>query len=189
MVHLYFIEQNFIKILYFVNQLGKENLLSVVLVNKSWDNANAWTLYRIGDAYSNTGNIKDAYSFYLKANKLAPFNPEFKNKLGSSLMAQNKVQEAIVIFLSILEDNPKFLQALNNLGYANLLIGKSAESELFYKKALSLDPDYEPLLMNVVGFYIYKKRYLDAKSLLIKLLKKNPANKQAKRILEQLKKN
>ena len=189
LVHLYFIEQNFIKILYFVNQLGKENLLSVVLVNKSWDNANAWTLYRIGDAYSNTGNIKDAYSFYLKANKLAPFNPEFKNKLGSSLMAQNKVQEAIVIFLSILEDNPKFLQALNNLGYANLLIGKSAESELFYKKALSLDPDYEPLLMNVVGFYIYKKRYLDAKSLLIKLLKKNPANQQAKRILEQLKKN
>lgn len=187
LVHLYFIKQDFSKILMYVNQIGRETILTGTLTKKSWSNSNAWTVYRIGDAYSNLANVEDAYIFYKKANALAPYNLEFKNKLGTSLMAQNKVQEAMVVFSDILKENPKFVQALNNLGYANLVVGNITEAETFYKKALSLDPDYEPLLMNVAGFFIYKKNYTEAKQILNKVVKKNPANQQAKQVLEQLK--
>lgn len=186
LVHLYFIKQDFAKILNFVNQIGKEHLLNIHLIKKSWDNSHAWTLYRVGEAYSDLGNIQEAYLFYEKATILAPYNLEFKNKLGTSLMAQNKIREGMSIFFTILKENPKFVQALNNLGYANLIIGNIPETETLYNRALKLNPDYEPLLMNIAGLYIYKKEYKDAKMLLKQVLKKNPANEQAREVMKQL---
>lgn len=186
LVHLNFVKQDYANILVYVSQLNKKYLLDAFLTEKSWDNTHAWTSYRIGEAYSNTGNIADAYLFYKKANELAPYYPDFKNKLGTSLMAQQKVQEAIGIFTEILKENPKFVQALNNLGYAKLITGNSSEAETLYKRALQLDPDYEPLLMNIAGLHIFKKEYREAKQVLNKITKKNPANRQAKKVLEQL---
>ena len=186
LIHLYFIKQDFNKILSLVNQAGKDNLLNSVLIKKSWDNSNAWTLYRIGETYYNTNDLLNAYIFFKKADELAPYNPEFKNKLGVSLMAQNKVQEAVQIFELILKGDSKFVPAINNLGYANLVNGNALKSELLYRSALKLDPDYEPLLMNVAGLNIYKKKYTEAKKILTQILKKNPKNEQAKNILKQL---
>lgn len=186
LVHLYFIKKDYQRILSYVQEIGKENILNSVLTSKSWNNSNAWTLYRIGEAYFNTDHINDAYLFYKKANELAPYNPEFKNKLGTSLMAQNKVNDAIAIFSAISKENPKFVQALNNLGYANLLTGNITEAEALYYRALKLDPDYEPLLMNLAGFYIYQKNYKEAKTTLNKIIRNNPANQQAKQVLEQV---
>ncbi len=186
LIHLYFIKQDFNKILSLVNQAGKDNLLNSVLIKKSWDNSNAWTLYRIGETYYNTNDLLNAYIFFKKADELSPYNPEFKNKLGVSLMAQNKVQEAVQIFELILKGDSKFVPAINNLGYANLVNGNALKSELLYRSALKLDPDYEPLLMNVAGLNIYKKKYTEAKKILTQILKKNPKNEQAKNILKQL---
>jgi Tfp pilus assembly protein PilF len=131
--------------------------------------------------------VEDAYLFYKKADELASYNPEFKNKLGASLMAQNKVNEAIPIFEDILREDSKFVPAINNLGYANLVTDNPVKAETLYKRALQLDPDYEPLLMNVAGFNIYKKNYKEAKRILNEVLKRNPKNEQAKKVLEQLK--
>lgn len=186
LVHLNFMKQNFSKILLYVKQMGKENLLNTVLVTKSWGNSNAWTLYRIGESYYNTGDILSAYLFYKKADELASFNPEFKNKLGASLMAQNKVEEAIPIFELILKEDSKFVPAINNLGYANLISGNVENADKLYKKAMLLDPDYEPLLMNVAGFYIFKKDYKEAKVILKIVLKNNPKNTQAKEVLSKI---
>ena len=158
-----------------------------ILINKSWSNDNAWTLYRIGEAFYNTGDIPDACSFYKKAVELSPYNPELKNKYGASLMAQNKVSEAIHLFETILKEDSKFVPAINNLGYANLVSGNTVKAEDLYNNALNLDPDYEPLLMNVVGLKIYKKKYKEAEKLLKEILIKNPKNEQAKQILNQLK--
>ncbi len=187
LIHLYFVKENYAKILSYVSQLGKENLLQNVLIKKSWGNNNAWTLYRIGESFYNEGIIEDAYLFYKKAVELSPYNPEFKNKLGASLMAQNKVNQAIPIFEAILKEDPKFVPALNNQGYANLVSGNTNKAEDFYNRALSLDPDYEPLLMNLVGLKIYKKNYKGAEKLLKQILIKNPKNGQAIKVLDQLK--
>ena len=186
LVHLYFIKEDFARIIGYVKQLGKENVLSKYLINKSWSNDNAWTLYQIGEAYYNTGDISNAYTFYKKADELAPFNPEFKNKLGASLMAQNKVNEAISIFESILKEDSKFVPAINNLGYAYLVSGNANKAEELYNRALKFDPDYESLLMNIAGLNIYKKNYKAAVDILKQVLKKNPKNEQASKVLVQV---
>ncbi|OFY82478.1 MAG: hypothetical protein A3F72_00185 [Bacteroidetes bacterium RIFCSPLOWO2_12_FULL_35_15] len=186
LVHVNFMKHNFSKIIEYVKQIGKENLLKTVLVSKSWDNSQAWTLYRIGESYYTTGDILNAYLFYKKADELASFIPEFKNKLGASLMAQNKVQEAIPIFELIIKEDRNFVPAINNLGYANLISGNAENADKLYKKALLLDPDYEPLLMNVAGLYIFKKDYKAAKIILKTVLKNNPKNEQAKEVLSKI---
>lgn len=186
LIHISFSKQDYSGILNYINQIGKDYLLSAYLTQTSWDNAHAWTAYRIGEAFTNTGNIQDAFSFYKRANELAPYYTDFKNKLGTSLMALQKVNEAMSIFSDILKENPKFVQALNNLGYAKLVTGTSSDAETLYKRALQLDPDYEPLLMNMAGLHVYKKEYKEAQQVLNKILKKNPANQQARKVLEQL---
>lgn len=186
LIQLCFAKQDFQKIIHYVDLVGRDYLLNTLLITPSFDNRHAWTLYRIGETYYNSGNAPEAYLFYQQACTLAPFNLEFKNKLGASLMALNKTKEASNIFSEILNENPKFVMAINNLGYANLISGNTDAAETLYNKALKLDPDYEPLLMNVAGLYIYKKEYTKAKAILKNVITKNPANNQAKQVLNQL---
>jgi tetratricopeptide (TPR) repeat protein len=187
LVHLNFIRQDYKKIIGYVNQLGKEQLLSALLTKRSWDNADAWTLYRIGEAYYSSGAVQDAYAFYKKADELSPYNPEFKNKLGAALMAQQNIPQAISVFEATLKEDPEYVQAISNLGYAYLVSGDALKAEMLYNRALKLDPDYEALLMNIAGLNIFKKNYREAESVLKKVLKKNPKNEQAQQVLAQLK--
>ena len=186
LIHLYFIKLDYSKIISYVNRLGKDFVLNTLLTKKSWDNAHAWTLYRIGESYAYLGNTSDSYLFYKNADQLAPFNPEFKNKLGASLMFQKNIPQAMLIFESVIKEDPKFVSALSNLGYANLISGNVIKAEALYAQGLKLDPDYEPLLMNVVGLNIYKKDYKKAQEILKRILKHNPKNEQAKKVLDQL---
>jgi tetratricopeptide (TPR) repeat protein len=187
LVHLSFIKKDYSKILSYVDQVGKDVLLNAMLVKRSWSNDNAWTLYRIGESYSSMSDLQNSYSFYKKADELAPFNPEFKNKLGAALMARNEITQAIGVFEAILNENPKFVPALTNLGYARLVSGDASGAEVFYERAVALDPDYEPLLMNSAGLLIYQKRYKEAEEILGRILKRNPKNEQAKNVLTQIK--
>ncbi len=109
LIHIYFTKQNFSKVIELSSKIGKEKLLSTLLVKRSWDNQHAWTLYRIGESYYKNGDVNNAFSYFKKATELAPYNPEFNNKLGVSLLAQNKMQEAIIVFESTIAENPKFV--------------------------------------------------------------------------------
>jgi Flp pilus assembly protein TadD len=61
------------------------------------------------------------------------------------------------------------------------------KAEQLYNQALKLDPDFEPLLMNVAGLKNFKGDTKGAVDLLKKILKRNPNNQQAKIILSRLK--
>lgn len=187
LIHLQFIRTNYAGILSYVTKLGKENVLNNLLIHVSWTNDDAWALYRIGESYFNTGDVANAYLFYKKADELAPFNPEYKNKLGVSLLAQQRIPEALTVLQLAVNEDPKYVQAINNLGYANLLAGQVDKAGQLYQRALALDPDYELLLLNMAGLDIYNKKYVAAKEKLEKILKKNPKNAQAAAALEQLK--
>jgi tetratricopeptide (TPR) repeat protein len=186
LVHLAFIKKEYSKIIDYVKQLGGPKVLEI-LNKRSWSNDDAWTAYRIGESFYNVTDLTNAFVYYKKADELAPLNPEFKNKIAAVLMAQNKIAEAIRIYETILKENPKFVPALTNLGYAFLVSGNPVKAENYYRSALKLDPDYEPLLMNFAGLNIYQKKFADARETLNKVLKKNPSNAQAKQVLEQLK--
>ena len=187
LVYLYFIKKDYGKILHYVHQLKKEEVLKTILTNRSWSNEDAWTCYRIGEAYYHRNDLSNAFLFYKQAAGLSPYNPEFQNKLGTLYMTQRKVPEAISIFEQVLKENPQNIQAITNLGYASLISGNTERAEQLYMAGLKINPDYEPLLLNLAGLRIYHKRYQEATAILKDVLRKNPGQKQAQKIMDQLK--
>lgn len=186
LIQLYFAQSNFTQITYYITTL-KDDVVFNKLNTKSYSNDHAWTCYRIGEAYYNTGNIQKAITYYKKSVTLAPFVLDFKNKLASALATNNQLAEAEKEYTEIIKENPKHISALTNLGYIKLSKGDAVSCETLYNKALSLDPDYEPLLLNIAGFYAYKREFKKSKLFLERLLKNNPNNKQAQQALSQIK--
>lgn len=183
---LHFAKQNFKQIIDYVNTIGEDQLIGLLNI-KSYDNLHAWCAYHVAESYMNTGKSNSTVKWFEKAVELAPYNLEFHNKLGSAFMNTGKINEAVSEFEFVLKENPKYIAAYTNLGYIAISQNNIAKAELFYAKALLLDADYEPLLMNIVGLRAYKKDYKGAIELITKILRKNPDNQKAKLILEQLK--
>ena len=77
--------------------------------------------------------------------------------------------------------------ARNKFGFLKLQHGDVFSCQTLYLKALALDPDYEPLLLNIAGLYAYKKDFKQAKVYLERILKRHPNNTQAKQALAQIK--
>ncbi len=187
LVQLYFIKNDFNKIASYTNKLSDQSILNTLLTKKSYSNDNAWTSYRIGEAFYNLGDLQRAINYYKRAIDLAPFVLDFKNKYGSALAAKGLLPNAEKEFNDILKENPKHVSALTNLGYVKLAQGNVREAEQLYFKALSLDPDYEALLLNIAGLCAYKKDFRQAEIYLNKILKRNPNNIKAKQALTQIK--
>jgi tetratricopeptide (TPR) repeat protein len=157
------------------------------LIKKSYSNDNAWTSYRIGEAFYNLGDLQRSINYYKKAVDLAPFVLDFKNKYGSVLAAKGLLPNAEKEFNEILKENPKHVSALTNFGYVKLAQGNVREAEQLYFQALKLDPDYEALLLNMAGLYAYKKDFKQAEIYINKILNRNPNNTKAKQALSQIK--
>ncbi len=187
LIQLYFIKNDFNKIVSYINKLGDQTILNNLLIKKSYSNDHAWTSYRIGEAFYNLGDLQRAINYYKKAVELAPFGLDFKNKYGSALAAKGLLTNAEKEFNEILKENPKHVSALTNLGYIKLAQGQVKNAEQLYFKALSLAPDYEALLLNIAGLYAYKKEYKQAEVYLNKILKRNSNNIKAKQALAQIK--
>jgi tetratricopeptide (TPR) repeat protein len=186
LVQLCFIKNDFNKIIGYVNRLTDATILNNLLIKKSYSNDHAWTSYRIGEAFYNSGDLQRAINYYKKAADLAPYELDFKNKYATALAAKGMLPHAEKELLEILKENPKHVSALTNLGFVKIQQGNVQQAEQLYFKALALDPDYNPLLMNVAGLYAYKKDFKNAELYLNKILKRNPGNAKAKQALEQI---
>ena len=86
----------------------------------------------------------------------------------------------------VLNQDPEFVSALTNLGYLWLEEKNEIKAKLYYNKALSLNPDDEQALMNMVGLHIYRKEYKEALKYIERTLKVNNKNKQAQQLKLQL---
>jgi hypothetical protein len=187
LVHLNFVRKDYSRIIDDVSKFGQQKVLAK-LSARSLDNTHAWAAYRIGDAYQYAGKMNDAYVYYKRADELAAYNPDFKNKLGGCLVSLGKMNEAKSIFEAIIKEDTKYAPAYCNLGYVMLLNGDAQKADQLYDKALALDPDYELALLNKAGLYAYMKQYAKALEYVNRVLKKNPKNEQAKQVQAQLKK-
>lgn len=165
----------------------KNDYNAVIKYGANAKNIDAWTAYRIGQAFYALNDFAKAEYHFKKAVQQAQQNIEFKAKLATTQLQLQRTAEAEQLFTEILKAYPKHVQSLTNLGYLYFTQGNVAEANTYYNKALALDPDYEPALLNKAGLYNYLKDYSKAKTLLQRLLKRNPNNQQAKQILEQLK--
>lgn len=186
LVQLNFMRNDFVKVSALVGQIGREVLFTNRLNKTSYDNQHAWTCYRIGESFNYLNKPEEALLAFQQANKLAPYVPEFIDKLATAyaLVGNNKM--ARQCFEKALKENPKYAPSISNLGFLYLSEGNAAMAEKLYNRALALDPDNEDALMNMAGLKNYKGDKKGAIETLKQLIKKHPNSTRAKEVLKVL---
>ncbi|MGP8217314.1 MAG: tetratricopeptide repeat protein [Bacteroidia bacterium] len=187
LIDIYFYKQDYNHLLYYVGIMQPNYVLDSMLVHKDYANTDAWTAYRIGEAFYQINNARGAEAFYRKAISLAPYVLEFNNKFGAALVMLDKLDEAEKIYDFILTQDPEFVSALTNKGFISLKKGNAGQAKNYYDKALALSPDDKQAMLNMAGWYIYEKQFDKAEESLKQVLKKYPDEEQAKSLLQQIK--
>ena len=146
----------------------------------------AWTAYRIGEAYYQLQQPEQALPWYQRATEIWKYSLDFENKYGICLLAMNKIPEAQKVFEFVTAENPNHISANTNLGYIYMQQGNNTMAYDFLKRADGLDPDYEQNLLNMAVWYHNNQKPELARKQLEHLLKKHPANERAKAMLADL---
>lgn len=186
-LQIWFIRQDFRQILALVDKIGEKRCDSL-LAKQSYQNKDAWAAYRIAEACSGLGDNTRAITWFRKSIALAPYNLDFRNKLGSALALANDLDAATEQFEFIIRENPKFVSSYSNLGYIKLMQGFPAEALRLYTIGKKLDPDNEALLLNLAAYYMYMKDQTSAAKYLEEVMRINPKNQRAAAALKQMKK-
>lgn len=186
LVNIYFIKGEYSKLVSFVNELGDQELLIKKLRKQTYDNKDAWTSYRIAQALIGLNDLKRADGYLKNATELAPFNLDFQNKYGTNLFSLGKYDAAKKVYEFVINEYPRHVSALVNLGYIYLNERNDKKAEELFNKALYYNPDHEMALMNKAGLYLYRGENSEAKKLLLQIAKKFPGNSKARKILKSM---
>jgi len=146
----------------------------------------AWTAYRIGDAFLAVNAPSQAISYLEQATQLAPSHLRFLTRLALAYSQNNRLTEAILLLDRVLMNNPKFTEAYNNRGFAYLHIGNLENAESDFLAALALDPDLEQALGNLASLYYNTDRKNEALPYARRLLERNANHPQYRLLWEAL---
>jgi tetratricopeptide (TPR) repeat protein len=170
----------------------KENYSEIISYsNSNFNNESikdAWTNYRVGEAFSKLKQYEKALPFFEKSIQQKPKEIDFLNKYGECLFQNNRTDEAEKVFNKVLSLNKKNEKTLTDLGFLNVTKGKLTIAESYYQQALYFNPDYEQAEMNLAALYNLQHQKQKAIVLLKQVLKKNKNNSEAKLRLEQIQK-
>jgi hypothetical protein len=179
-----YLKEDYRQVITYANQAGD---IAALLSTKDFANDDAWTAYRIGEAFSQTRMDNKALFFFDKAVQLAPFIPEFRNKLGSSQVINKDFDKAKTNFELLIRENPGYAEAYINLGYLTLTVFRNVEAaDGLYEKALKLDPDNVQALLNRAGTQVFLNKPKEARKLLQQVLVVDPSNNRAKQLIKAL---
>lgn len=176
--------RDYIRAYFLLNDFNKVIEYTVPL--QPADVKDAWAAYRSGEAYFQTGQPEKALPWYRRATEIWQYSLDFQNKLGICLLAGKNLPEALKVFTFIVGQNPNHTSANTNLGYIYMQQGNNSLAYDFLLKAKQVDPDYEQNLINLAVWYHLNHRDDEADRSLRHLLKKHPANEQAKAMLIDL---
>ncbi|MEX1055903.1 MAG: tetratricopeptide repeat protein, partial [Rhodothermales bacterium] len=162
----------------------------IVRISRSLDRsriADAWTLYRIGEAYMATNDLQTATRYFESAASKAPYHLRFQNRLGMAYVSSQEFDRATVIFDRLISENPALADAYNNRGFAYAMQGDFASAESDLRKALSLDPDGEQALGNMASLYLNTSSPERARQYARRLLNLHPSNQQYQQLWDLVK--
>lgn len=183
-VYYHYLKKDYASLVNWVEAQGGAETLAQ-LKQSSWDNAQAWTCYRIGEAYKAMGKPAIARLFYEQATELAPYELDFRNKLASVFLQSGKVNEARRHYHYVLKEYPEHREALNNLGYLALQARDLKQAEKYLQKALHYYPDYEMAWLNWARLQALREDAAALQNALNEVLRINPENQAARNMLNQ----
>lgn len=173
-IHLRYLKNDYEGIIQFSNKVNVTNI------------RDAWTAYRIGEAFLQKQKYDKAVNYLERAVALMPLQADFNNKLSVALIQAGKIETAENVLNNLIKENPKHVSALTNLGFLRISTGKIADAEQLYNRALASDPDYTQALLNITALKMLQQDKNAAKTYLQRILKKNPNNAKAKELWQQL---
>ena len=179
--------RDYIRVYYLLNDFQRVTTYAATLQPAIMQDA--WTAYRIGEAYYQLQQPEQALPWYQRATEIWKYSLDFQNKYGICLLALNRVPEALKVFQFVIGENPNHISANTNLGFIYMQQGNNAMSYDYLMKADALDPDYEQNLINLAVWYHNNQKPLLARKYLDHLLKKHPNNERAKAMLIDLERN
>ncbi len=176
--------RDYIRVYYLLKDYAKMTTYSSQL--KPAEIKDAWTAYRIGEAYYQLHQPDSALPWYQRATEIWKYSLDFENKYGICLLALGKMPDAQKVFEFVIGENRNHVSANTNLGYIYMQQGNSTMAYDYLTRAYNLDPDYEQNLINLAVWYHGNQKPALAQKSLERLLKKHPANEQAKAMLLDL---
>jgi hypothetical protein len=179
--------RDYIRVYYLLNDFQKVATYAEQL--KPEDMNDAWACYRTGEAYFQLQQFEKALPWYKRATGIWKYSLDFENKYGTCLLALNRLDEAKKVFDFVLTENPDYVSANTNLGFLYMQQHNNVMAYNYLTRANELDPDHEQTLINLAVYYHNNLQQEKAKKCLEHLLKKHPANAQAKAMLADLANN
>jgi predicted CXXCH cytochrome family protein len=171
------------KIHYFFN---KNDYSAITQMVDGWtpeQTTDAWTAYRIAEAFYKNSQFIEAFRFIEKATALQPLNLDFLEKKALVLTSLKRYKEAREQFEFILSENPKRPETLCNRGFLYVMQGNFPSGERMYDQAIALDPDHEQALLNKAALLNAKGKKDQAILLILRVLKINPDNLHAQQAM------
>ncbi|MFM7726915.1 MAG: tetratricopeptide repeat protein, partial [Flavobacteriales bacterium] len=140
----------------------------------------AWTCYRIGDSYLQKRSFQEALAWLRSSVTIAPYQLDFRIRLAKAQYDAGLIQEAMVNYDFLLEENPKQPAVLVNYGYLLLTEEKQLQrADSMYAAAVKLDPDYIQALINLAGTRYLLGDVVSARKHINRILQLDATNRQA----------
>ena len=145
----------------------------------------AYTAYRIGEAFLREGKAERALTFFEEALAKRPNHPPFHEKRGVALTALGRYAQAEDAFATALSLDSWLPVSLNNLAYLRALRGDYKKAESLYRQALRLDPDYARAWLNLGALLLQEGRKEESRRALLRCLALDPEMREAAVALEK----
>ena len=81
-----------------------------------------------------------AFAFNSEDQEPTASNPDYDNAVRA--VKNERYRDAIGYLTNVLADEPKYADALNQLGYSHRKLGDFTKAIAYYTRALSIDPDH-----------------------------------------------
>lgn len=151
--------------------------------------ATGWTAYRMAELLLQRNQQEQAAAYFSKAVQSMPYQLDFQLKLALSDAQAERLEPARKRLEKLLEEQPKYVAAMANLGFVCLQLGDDQRAEYWYRRGMALDPDNQAAIMNMIGLHLYRGKKSEAKKMLLDVLKKYPNHQQARQLLQYLSEN
>jgi len=174
LIHYYYLQQDF------------NMIISASKAFKKITTLDAWTAYRIGEAFLNTQSYTEAAKYFEQAVNEEKYNLDYNFKSATAKIFSGKAEEAEKLLRFIVTENPTYHMAWNNLGVLQAGKGNYQEAEKSFAKAIQLDPDYVLARIKLAELYIATRQRTKAREAVSYLEKYYPDLQELPKLTLQL---
>ncbi|MCX8080206.1 MAG: hypothetical protein N3F09_03105 [Bacteroidia bacterium] len=187
LVYYYYVKKEFQRIVEITHTLGTSNVLDL-LKNINFSNRDAWTAYRIGEAFYQLKEPKLCLDFFRKAHELAPKISSFHAKYALALTLNGRPGDALTEYLALAKENPMCAEAFTNAGFIFMGMKEWQKSKEYLKRSYILNPNDDITLLNLAAWHVSMNQSDSALIYIKHLLKLFPQHKKGKKVYEFLNK-